>query len=593
MLSALTRLSVESCKSLGLGGFGLVLQQSRLQSRTPNMSGRLATSVPLLVACSLVGSSTPSSSPHWELQREPPDTSRARRDVAPQVEQRYKKAGAAFTRWLAKNGLRPKRLDEWDDLLVEYRSAVELTSVEFRELVESVEFIFPHTRGRLGRSQAALGARNPILSNDEHGLCLSLHSSPAGCERVAIHWTGGLLQDPMARQVRRFCGLRLNTSSPCYRLRDETRCLPSFLIVGVMKAGTTALAQYLAEHPQVLPPDLKEPYFFTDQNAQWPLCAYAALFPPQIDGSRWHTFDATPSMIFDASAAEWIGDMLPDTRVIVLLRDPVARAHSHWQFSSYLALHSNMTECMEGRQKLAEIVPKFSLDHWVGQSEAWRTLESCGATVDEGMSRASGKLILNQSNAGWPVLESMRHCLANSTHDAHYQALVALGEIPRQGEPEANHNEQKDFAKSDWELVQKCTGGSLNIDIVRLGKKYAEGLRIWLAHIRKEQLLILHTEEMSADTLAILDKVHKFLGLEAHEREPGAMQPAKICPLDFKPKVGAGEAESMHNVGLCSRRAQLANISPPSIALRRRLEAYYHPSVAELSRVLGYDPGYL
>lgn len=110
------------------------------------------------------------------------------------------------------------------------------------------------------------------------------------------------------------------------------RMVPSFLIVGAMKCGTSTLYHTLKRHPLVLPPLRKETHYFTlgrrmGKNEAW----YRAHFPLRHTARRGTvTFEATPGYMFDESVAPAIAAMLPDVRLIVLVRDPVERAISHY-----------------------------------------------------------------------------------------------------------------------------------------------------------------------------------------------------------------------------------------------------------------------
>lgn len=120
--------------------------------------------------------------------------------------------------------------------------------------------------------------------------------------------------------------------------------LPDFLIVGVPKAGTTALHAALVRHPGLFLPPVKEPKFFlsdgpppttggpgdvqTYQEHVWRQDEYEALFDPAPPGAVLG--EATPFYLYDHGAHDRIAKLLPDARLIVLLRDPVDRAHSNW-----------------------------------------------------------------------------------------------------------------------------------------------------------------------------------------------------------------------------------------------------------------------
>jgi hypothetical protein len=102
--------------------------------------------------------------------------------------------------------------------------------------------------------------------------------------------------------------------------------LPTFLIIGTQKGGTTSLYELLAEHPEVGRASLKEAHYF-DQNHDRPISWYQAHFPRR--GSARHTGEATPYYLFHPLCAERVHAALPKVKLIVLLRNPVDRAHSH------------------------------------------------------------------------------------------------------------------------------------------------------------------------------------------------------------------------------------------------------------------------
>jgi hypothetical protein len=120
--------------------------------------------------------------------------------------------------------------------------------------------------------------------------------------------------------------------------------LPDFLIAGVPKAGTTALHAALVRHPDLFLPAVKEPKFFlsdgappmtggpgdvqTYQEHVWRQADYEALFDAAPAGAL--RGEATPFYLYDRAAHYRIKKLLPGVRLILLLRDPVDRAHSNW-----------------------------------------------------------------------------------------------------------------------------------------------------------------------------------------------------------------------------------------------------------------------
>jgi hypothetical protein len=113
------------------------------------------------------------------------------------------------------------------------------------------------------------------------------------------------------------------------------RMKPDFLIVGAQRCGTTSLFRYLAGHPQVMPPLWHKGVHFFDVNYQRGLRWYAGHFPIEKIATwrarqvgRPVTGEASPYYLFHPCGAARIARDLPETRVIVMLRDPVERAFS-------------------------------------------------------------------------------------------------------------------------------------------------------------------------------------------------------------------------------------------------------------------------
>jgi hypothetical protein len=121
--------------------------------------------------------------------------------------------------------------------------------------------------------------------------------------------------------------------------------LPDFLVIGAPKAGTTALHAALAAHPGLFMSAVKEPKFFltdgppptrgggpgdvqTYREHVWRREDYEALFEDAPPGSL--RGESTPFYLYDQAAQERIRALIPGAKLIVVLRDPVERAHSNW-----------------------------------------------------------------------------------------------------------------------------------------------------------------------------------------------------------------------------------------------------------------------
>jgi hypothetical protein len=127
---------------------------------------------------------------------------------------------------------------------------------------------------------------------------------------------------------------RLRARVPSARWRG----LPDVLVIGGMRCGTSSLYKYLGYHPGIAPSLRKEVEYLTryhHEGEAW----YRAHFP--LSARRWAhrrtggaelvTFEASPYYLLHPRAAERAAALVPDARIVVMLRDPVDRAFSHWQ----------------------------------------------------------------------------------------------------------------------------------------------------------------------------------------------------------------------------------------------------------------------
>jgi hypothetical protein len=106
---------------------------------------------------------------------------------------------------------------------------------------------------------------------------------------------------------------------------------PHFVILGTQRGGTTSLYRYLTAHPCVIPAIRKELHFFDswyDRGPDW----YRAQFPSRLPPGCI-TGEATPYYLFHPHAAERMRAHAPHAKLIVLLRNPIDRAYSHYGHS--------------------------------------------------------------------------------------------------------------------------------------------------------------------------------------------------------------------------------------------------------------------
>jgi sulfotransferase family protein len=120
----------------------------------------------------------------------------------------------------------------------------------------------------------------------------------------------------------------------------ELRAPPAAIVIGAQKAGTSSLFAYLTANPAITRPLSKEIHYFDisyHRGIDW----YRAHFPTRRHlerlrgrlGSEALSIEATPYYLPHPLAPERVHAQLPDAKLIVMLRDPVDRAISHYHHS--------------------------------------------------------------------------------------------------------------------------------------------------------------------------------------------------------------------------------------------------------------------
>lgn len=240
-----------------------------------------------------------------------------------------------------------------------------------------------------------------------------------------------------AADSRSGAGLIESVKRPLRRLRADyreltssLRGLPSFLIIGAQRSGTTSLFNYLVQHPDVVPPFGKEIHYFDlhyDRGLNW----YRGRFPYAHRLRRGAlTLDASPYYLLHPLAPERAARLLPGVKLVALLRNPVERALSHYQH-----------EVRDGRESL-----------------------SFPAAIDREDERLSGEE------------ERLRSDPAYYSFNFHRYSYLRRG-------------------------------------------VYVEQLRRWVQHFPRSQLLVLQSERLFRDPVAVTAAVHGFLGLRPHRLE--------------------------------------------------------------------------
>ena len=108
-----------------------------------------------------------------------------------------------------------------------------------------------------------------------------------------------------------------------------------FLVAGTQKGGTSALHVYLKKHPQICTADVKEVHFFDND---W---LFSSRISRHLLYRYYHSFfnpknhhrivgECTPSYMYRAQCPQRISEYNPQMKFILLLRNPIDRAFSHW-----------------------------------------------------------------------------------------------------------------------------------------------------------------------------------------------------------------------------------------------------------------------
>jgi len=245
------------------------------------------------------------------------------------------------------------------------------------------------------------------------------------------------------------------------------RALPDFIIIGVQKGGTSSLFELLKQHPNIKTSVFKEVHYYDFQyqkGKKW----YRSFFPLLKRDKKLVYGEASPYYFFHPLVPERIYKDNPNVKLILLLRDPVDRAYSHYQM-----------ERRKGREKLK--------------------------SFEEAISKETERI-----QKGYDGITNGKQ-LYNYNH--HIYSYVARG-------------------------------------------RYDVQLKRWLQYFKREQLLVLKSEDFFVSPHNNLERIYKFLDIPV------------IFPKDLLVKN-----QGMYN--------------PVKNDTIKHLRDYYKPHNEELSRFLG------
>ena len=339
--------------------------------------------------------------------------------------------------------------------------------------------------------------------------------------------------DPTFRELCKATPIATPHRGRCYRLKQRgVKCLPSFLVVGFTKSGTSVFFQYASQHTLVRSARIKEPAYLgsdielrndTDvaklppKSLRW----YMNLFPacPTCErgeatpGYAWRDF----SHYAAAQARLLLGG---NAKLLMLVREPIERAVSHFIY-------------FKGKRHAFQ---KSNLSH---------TLHSA---LDE-FERCIAQL------SGW------RHqCTYRAGRRA---AEVANSAIGFRDEPRARPELWR-FMKHDasYELVQAGL--------------YSEHLTTWRAQFPAEAILVIDMALLLSKPLRAMRRFERHLGLPKLDGYETSLEHALVAP-----RIGGGPLPG----AVAKRKLEGVNA-----ALRLRLQAFFTPFNRKLKKAVGVGP---
>jgi hypothetical protein len=181
--------------------------------------------------------------------------------------------------------------------------------------------------------------------------------------------------------------------------------LPTFLVIGTQRGGTTLLYELLRQHPDVFLPDLKEPNYLIDDAPGVPrdVAWYESLY--EGAGVASHRGDASPGYTtfptFRGAPAR-AASLMPDARIVYMLRHPVDRMASAWAQlrSAGVEIRPLETAMLHERHYFMTSCYGLQLTQWLGHFDREQILV---LRLDDFIADAPGTLDLVLAHLGLPT----------------------------------------------------------------------------------------------------------------------------------------------------------------------------------------------
>jgi hypothetical protein len=125
----------------------------------------------------------------------------------------------------------------------------------------------------------------------------------------------------------------------------EPGTLPSFLVIGAQRAGSTFLHDHLSGYTSAENSPLQKEVHYFDNKYYRSLRWYSKFFLPVRDeGQNEKTFETSPYYIYHPAVPKRVKESLPDVKLVAILRDPVDRAVSQYKWMRQIGLETRTAE---------------------------------------------------------------------------------------------------------------------------------------------------------------------------------------------------------------------------------------------------------
>ena len=236
------------------------------------------------------------------------------------------------------------------------------------------------------------------------------------------------------------------------KMTSRLRSLPDFIIIGVGRAGTTALYSYLIQHPSIVAAstdnnesvaDLHFFEYMISNNIQW----YKSHFPILFSKSKnqknsFITGEYTSTYIYHPDVPKRIFNLLPKIKLIVILRNPIDKAYSTYQqqfrFGEYTTSFEDTINAEFRRINLNKDFPELNSNNYDFENFVAQNIIRHGIYADylETWLKIFDRkqiLILNSEdlkNSTKETLHRVFHFLIVSNYDIANTSQVNVGKYP-------------------------------------------------------------------------------------------------------------------------------------------------------------------